>query len=366
MVDILILPNDGGEWTTFPHGDGTLATITFKAIDQSQLPLSCNLTLNDTILSDDSLVVMPHYTADGTYQTEPLEFTYQPTPPSYGEVVFFESPEPLNFTTTYIWDFGDGTTQNTTDTAISHIFNRPGDLNTTLTLNIQELKMNITITKTITVGFQHLPLDVATVVGSPHFRGETVEFSILTKESGTPVNATTIKAMLYHNGTLYMDLSGLVERVDTGLYRIPYDIPADADTGTYVLVTKADYYGSEGADIANFLISPTLTGEILEIQNDIATISNGITSLRLNLTAINATITGLVQNNQGEVLAKIDTAVGTLTAKLDTINSTTLGDVKTKLDEIQSTATATMYAASILSAIAVIIALVILMKVRKK
>jgi hypothetical protein len=48
------------------------------------------------------------------------------------------------------------------------------------------------------------------------------------------------------------------------------------------------------------------------------------------------------------------------------MNSTTLGDVKIKLDGIQSTATATMYVASILSAIAVILALAILMKVRKK
>jgi hypothetical protein len=240
-----------------------------------------------------------------------------------------------------------------------------------------------TTVETVTIGF-YMPLDVTAEVGSLHFKGETAEFTILTTDSGKPTNPTNLQAKLYFNGALINDLSSAIQTVDTGFYRIPYYIPADASPGEYTLLVKATYYGANGASIAKFTINPTLTtwndqiAQITAIQNGIATISNGITNLSLNLTAINATLTGLIVNN-GQVLASISTSVGTLSTKLDTINgkigdvtgsnvtiSSTLGNITTKLDGIQSTATTTLYAASILSAIAAVLAVAILIFMRKK
>jgi PKD repeat protein len=383
LVGILVLPNATGNWTNFPYGNGTLTTITFRAINQPpwpEDPFTCDLNLTNTMLIDDSLNEIPHETISGHYQIQPLEFAYKPSHPSYGEVIFFESPAPTGHKATYFWDFGDETVQNTSSTMITHIYNQPGNYDATLSLYIKELGLYINTTKTITVGFvRPAPLDVVAVVGSLHFRGEVAEFSILTKDAGQLVNATTITATLYHNGTIYANLSNNVEYVDNGLYLVKYSIPIDADTGTYTLLAKASYYGIEGANMASFIISPTLTGEITAVKDEIATVATGITDLRLNLTAINATISGLIKDSQGAILAQIDTAVGTLTARLDTINATvtqvngntatlqtSLGEVKTQLDEIQSFATTTLYATTILSAIAVILAAAILLMLRKK
>jgi PKD repeat protein len=383
LIGILLLPNATGEWTNFPYGNGTLTTITFRAINESpwpEDPFSCDLNLTNTMLIDDSLNEISHEIVSGHYQIQPLEFTYEPPHPSYGQVIFFESPTPIDYNATYFWDFGDETTQNTSNTMITHIYNQPGNYDATLSLYIHELGLYVNTTKTITVGFARpLPLDVATIVGSLHFRGEVAEFSILTKDAGEPINATTITVKLYHNGTMYADMSDDIQYVDTGLYLVKYNIPADADTGTYTLLAKASYYGIDGSNIASFIISPALTGEITALKDGIATVVTGITDIRLNLTAINATISGLIKDSQGAILAQINTAVGTITARLDTINATitqvdgntatlqtTLGQVKTQLDDIQSFATTTLYATTVLSAIAVILTAAILLLMRKK
>lgn len=59
-VMILILPNStlqGGEWTVFPQGNGTLANITFEGISQGPYPQenSCALELTNIIPLSDSL-----------------------------------------------------------------------------------------------------------------------------------------------------------------------------------------------------------------------------------------------------------------------------------------------------------------------
>ncbi|MCJ7561014.1 hypothetical protein MUO79_10430, partial [Candidatus Bathyarchaeota archaeon] len=102
-------------------------------------------------------------------------------------------------------------------------------------------------------------LDVEADVGSTHFAGEVAEFYVLVSLSGNPTNAS-IKASLYYNGTLHANLSGLVQYVTTGLYRIPYTIPNNASAGTYALVVNASYYTVEGTALKCFLLSQTLTG----------------------------------------------------------------------------------------------------------
>jgi PKD repeat protein len=392
LVGILLIPNstpDGGVWTDYPYGSGTLATITFKTIYQpswQQQSLTSELVLNDTQLVEDlnqtSVATILSTLTNGLYNISPLEFSYEPAEPSAGEVTVFKVTEPEDHVPlVFNWNFGDGITVNTTLPTIAHAFPTNGRYDVTLTCT-----MNNTETasvETVTVE-SYMPLGVTAEVGTLHFKGETAEFTVLTTDAGNPVDATSLEAKLYFNGVLIADLSTAIEYVDTGFYMIPYYIPATASAGEYTLLVKAEYYGAHGATITKFTISPTLTAwndsiaQITAIRDGVATISNGVTNLTLNLTTINATLTGLIQSN-GEVLARIETTAGALTTKLDTINATiitvqgntatissTLGNAKLELDGVQSNVTTTLYATSALSAIAVILAVAILMKMRKK
>jgi PKD repeat protein len=379
LVGILIFPDENGTWSNFPEGSGTLATITFKAIRQNTPPepsISSMLTLNNTLLVDDGIGEIPHEIVNGAYQMELLSFSYEPSIPFAGKPVFFTAPESAH-TLTYSWNFGDGTSESTTDKTVGHVYSTPGTYDVALTCSSDD-STSSTAEQSITISPVQASIDVAIDVGSIHFNGEVAEFNALITSNGEGVDATKIEAYLYSGGFLKANLTSIVQSIDTGFYLIQYMIPADAQTGTYTLLVKAEYYNAMGTSIKSFQISPTLTAEIRNIKDDIATVSNGMENLRLNLTAINATISGLI-NNQGTILAQINTSVGTLTAKLDTINATitqvngntatlqsTLGEVETKLGDTQTIATATLYAATILSAIAVILAAVILMSMRKK
>jgi len=104
-------------------------------------------------------------------------------------------------------------------------------------------------------------------VGSMHFAGEKAEFYVLSTYNGTPADATIALVNLYGpGGTLTADLTGAVTSVTTGLFRIPYDIPAAAPTGTYTLLieTKYCYDAYWGlwihmAEIKSFRVSSTST-----------------------------------------------------------------------------------------------------------
>jgi hypothetical protein len=391
LIGILLMPNATGQWTNYPYGNGTLATITFQTISQPSYPqtsITSNLVLNDTYLFTDlnatSVGTTPLNIINGSYEISPPTFSYEPTQPSAGEVTLFKVNEPQNpAPLTYSWNFGDGTITNTTQPTIDHAFPLGGVYNVTLTCDLNGTEASAF--EAVTVN-SYAPLNVAAEVGSLHFKGETAEFTVLTTDSGQPVNATSLTAKLYFNGTMINDLSSEVQTVDTGLYNVPYYIPPDSMAGEYTMLIDAEYYGASGAAIAKFTISPTLSAwndsiaQITGIQDGVATITNGMATLTLNLASINATLTGLIQTN-GQTLATISTSLGTLTTNLNTIDAkignatgnevtvySTLGDITTKLNTVQSTATTTLYLASALAAIAVILALAILalMLARKK
>jgi len=328
VVGILLLPNDTGQWTNFPEGGGTLATITFKAINQppgNQEPITSILKLNDTMLINETLGEIPHKTIDGIYQVQPLTFTYEPTKPSAGEVVIFKVNEPeTHATLQYTWNFGDGTIENTTEPIISHVYATPGKFNVSLTCTMDGATTSAL--KVIDVGF-YMPLDVKVDVGSIHFNGEIAQFYILVTQFGKPVDVTGLSAILYYDGTPCMDLSTKIQKVDRGLYIASFTIPGDFKPGTYTLLVTAEYYQVKGASIKSFLVSSTLSGFISDIRGQIATITSGLNVLELNLTTINAKLASL----NGEV-ATISTTLGNLTTTTRNINLTVTeinGDVAT-------------------------------------
>jgi parallel beta-helix repeat protein len=67
IVGIVLLPNSTGQWEKFPYGSGTLATITFKTLYQEKVldpdsrpPLTCDLTLFDTMIVNYETERIPH------------------------------------------------------------------------------------------------------------------------------------------------------------------------------------------------------------------------------------------------------------------------------------------------------------------
>ena len=420
LVGNMIFPNTtNGEYdqTQFPQGNGTIATITFNATKQTTVepepPANCTLKFIEAMLINDQGEELPFNTTSGFYQIPPLRypipaFSYEPVAPSIGEIVIFDaskSYDPDYKIATYSWDFGDRTTVNTTEPVIGHVYSLQGTFNVTLTVtDIGGLSANLT--KIISVGYYE-ELAVNIDVGSMHFAGELADFYVLTSDFGRRIDATNISALLYYNGKLIANLTDVIQHIDTGLYMIAYQIPANATAGTYTLVVEAECYNVKGTNLKSFLISSTLSGFVTDITQGIATVSNGLTEVKVNLTAINAklvsiegkigiinstlgtlgtdiatlnvTLTNLIVNSEHETLANVTTSLNTLTVKLDAIDakivgvngtvatiSTTLGEANVKLGDVQSIATTALYVTSILSAIAVILAAIILLILRKK
>ncbi len=83
LVGILLYPNATGHWNDFPHGDGALATITFKGIYQERglekPPQTCPLQIADPLIVDDQTIEIPLSTVDGLYEMHPThigDFNY--------------------------------------------------------------------------------------------------------------------------------------------------------------------------------------------------------------------------------------------------------------------------------------------------
>lgn len=421
VVGDILLPNATGHWPgPYPEGNGTVATITFRVIYQPVEPdptKPCLLKFIEVKLLDDQGLEIAYEAGIFYYQTpapmlypEP-SFTYQPEYPMAGQVILFdatESEDPDGNITTYSWDFDDGTTLSTNESVVTHIYTQPKTYNVTLyTIDDDGLMSNISIP--IQVGF-YTPIKIEIETGKVYYLGEITEFYILTSQLGRAFNVTFTKLLLYFNGTVYADLSNLTQAIGDGFYQVSYTIPGEAKTGVYALLVEVDFSSITNRKIVSFQLSDNLTSmsnTIIEISEDVGEILTEIGELKFNLTEINAkligiegtigiinstigtleidveklntTITNLVVDSKGEILLHVTTSLNPLTLKLDsidgkisTINGTTvtistkLGDIETKLTDTQSVATTTLYATSALSAIAVILAAVILILLRKR
>ncbi len=409
---------------------GTTTTLTFnwttRVTPDAYYKIKANTTIiendydlsNNAAESDTLVYVMPGYPV--------ASFIYAPDIPVPREQVTFDaraSSDPDGKITEYRWNFGDGAKENTANPIVTHAYETPGTYNVTLTVvddDVEQLKGSSTMWVQVSVYYS---LDVTIDVGSIHFAGEAAEFYIKTSRLGKLFNATEITAVLYYSyGTKYLDLSENIRIIKTGVYRLPYVLPSDALTGTYTLVVQASYLNLEGTALKSFLVSQTLTGWnplLLSINGTVATIKTdvGLVQMKLEdinatlieiivdsegeilakidsavgtimaeLSTINATLTDIIVDSEGEILAEIDTALGTVTAQLDTINSrvvaidgnvitiktdlgtikTTTSDVQTSVAGVQTTASTSLYVTSAFSAIAAVVATVVLLLLRKK
>lgn len=196
------------------------------------------------------------------------------------------------------------------------------------------------------------PLDIDVDVGPIHFRGETgVTFYALIRFKGEPTNATDISATLYKPDGTTESLT--VELINTGFYKISYDVPIDAPSGEYTLVIWADYITNEeaiessGASLKSFEVDETLEGWnawLGEIHGDVAIIRTEVGEIEVKLDDLNPRITNIEGN-----IATIQTDIGTINGRVTSIEggvATIQTDVGTLRMDVSHIKTDTQTAAS--------------------
>jgi PKD repeat protein len=376
----------------FPHGEGTLVQMTFRTTSAvgsgTSYPISFGLS--DEVMGaynpeTQDVTEFPHYPSIGAnyyirIDAPIADFVFNPLQMVTGEVVTFDGSSSHSTTpfeggaiVSYNWNFGDGTTG--TGITATHVFTEPQAYTVTLTVTDNYGNSRST-TQTVNVSRTHIDVNVDT--GSVHFEGEVVDFFVQTSIMGKPVDVDDGVATLYFGGQT-LDLSSYVENVGTGLYKISYTIPADAYSGTWTLTVNVNYLSMSGTGLKTFLISSTMSNwnaQLVDVNNNLATLQSDVGIMRTNLTAINAQIVGVHDD-----VATIQTDIGTVTANLTSINariveikdgvatlSTDLGTVQVSIDDLKdmiSTPAPTtdvsgiatiLYIVVILSAIAAVVA----------
>ncbi|MDH5482889.1 MAG: PKD domain-containing protein [Candidatus Bathyarchaeota archaeon] len=345
VVGEILFPNATGHWPgPYPEGNGTVATIRFRvnyrAVEPESLPV-CVLRFIEIILIDDLGGEIGYTSAISLYQSpEPLKyplasFTYQPQNPLVAQTILFDasgSRDPNVFYTEgsingtiaeYQWDFGDGTTLNTDQTTVTHMYEQPETYNVTLSV-LDNFGLIGSVSKLVTIGM-YTPIDIEIEAGELYYPGETAEFYILTSQLGRTLDVTFTKLLLYFNGSLYADLGSAIQTVSTGFYQITYIIPQDAQAGVYTLLAEAEYLNVTSTSIASFQISDSFN----TIVNDLTNIGATLVSIDGRLAVVESSLGTLVTDvaNIGATLVSIDgrlavieSALGTLVTDVANIN----------------------------------------------
>ena len=213
------------------------------------------------------------------------------------------------------------------------------------------------------------PLDVKIDVGALYFIGEIAEFYVQTTFKGVAADATITDAVLYKPDGTTESLTA--EAITTGLYKIMYTILGD-ETGTYTLVITASYVTdtiqANGTSFKCFQVSDTLTlmnNQIIEIKDGLATVQTDLGFVKLNLTAMNATLEDIflrVIAIEGDT-ATIQTTLGVINATITDIegNFATIvipgfDDIETDISGLKATQETSMIAQYVTLIIALIAA----------
>jgi len=138
------------------------------------------------------------------------------------------------------------------------------------------------------------------------------------------------------SGALVIGLSDAdVSRIASAVYDAVYGpiVEVVTSTGDMVLARLSD-----------------LDAKIVEVRDGVAILNTRFGEMSASLSAINATLSGLIVSSKGEVLARIDTALGTVLAKLDDLDArlvavhgdtavirTMVGDIKLTLESLNAT-----------------------------
>jgi len=237
---------------------------------------------------------------------------------------------------------------------------QPGTYWAYVLLESAELPLGSSIPLLISINVPTVEIvEVTLDVGRVHFPGELAQLYILTAHNGTPINITNFaQVTLWYrvvNGTYHSaKLDENVQPIDLGLFGVPFEVPAEATS--CLLVARVEMYVEEtntlykGVSMVSFDVTSTLSNWnawLETIVGDTAILKIDVGIVKVNLASLNATLVNLIVDSKGEVIAKIETTLGTIETSLNKINatlvslneteaeiSTALGLVKTSTDAI--------------------------------
>jgi len=355
----------------YPHGEGVVVTLKFKTTADVEMHKSYPLdfSITDVVFGNVYAEEIPHYDPKGARYYLRIDppvpmFIYKPLRPVIGEAITFNasasydtSPFDNGTIVSYEWDFGDGSVG--TGVVCTHAYAEPGEY--TVTLMVKDNDGNLrSVSQVVSVSRWYLSVDVN--VGKLHFRGEIVQVYITTSVYGSLVDVDSVDVKLYC-GDVALDLSPYVVRVAQEVYTLTYELPADAQFGTWLLVAEAKYLSLNGVGSDSFQISPTLTGWnawILEVKGDVATVKTDVGIIRLNLTSLNASVVSV----KGDV-ATVKTDIGVLTGSVSDLAGKVEGLeelMKQKFPADTGSISTILYVVLAISLIAVILLLYIVFK----
>ncbi len=284
------------EWTMFPTGSGTLATITFRAIYQPIAPQSsesCILEFTESMFLAPGAIEIPHDQVNGNYEVMPLQLPRTPIniDVDVGTIYFRGEQAEFNILTS---DYGKAVDT----TSIKAYLYYGGSLFADLTDEIQHVSTGL-----YRIGYA-IP---------PTAQGGT--YTLLVEGEFYEAQGTRLKGFL---------ISPTLEGLGASVTEIKDNI------ATVVL--------------------PSLD----QIKINLTAVNARVVSVEGTVATVSSTL-GLIQTDVANLKANVASISGT-TATL----STALGNVDMKLGNVQSMATVTLYAAIIISVLAAIIAVAIL------
>jgi archaellum component FlaC len=155
-------------------------------------------------------------------------------------------------------------------------------------------------------------------------------------EPNTGASGTVALRLVSGSGALVIGLSDAdVSRIASAVFDAVYGpiVEVVTSTGDRVLARLSD-----------------LDAKIVEVRGGVALLNTRFGEMFASLSAINATLSGLIVSSKGEVLARIDTALGTVLARLDALDArlvavhgdtavirTMVGEVKLALGSLNAT-----------------------------
>jgi len=216
------------------------------------------------------------------------------------------------------------------------------------------------------------PIDVSIDVGAFYFPGETATFHILTTISGVPASVAAVTSNLYLPDGTKVPLTP--ETVDVGLYKVEYELPADASKGSYTLVVQASQGDYQASAVKSFQVSTTLSdinAKLVALEGTVATLQTDVGTVKTDVDAINLRVSDISQD-----IALIKTDVGTIKGKVESTVKVDISNLKSSVDATKSSVegipdlisgvTTPIWIAVILSLIAAIAAIVSVIQISRK
>jgi len=367
LVGIVLRPDTTGQYTKFPEGGGTLATITFKAIHDVPVypspPVIYPLSLKDTLIPSVDLTLVEHSTKNGTYQALfiPTGF-YTPIDVDVDVGSIHFRGEITEF---YILVTEFGKTVNATNIKASLYFN--GAFYADLSVLVQH----------IDTGLYRIPYSIP-------IDASTGTYTLVVKSECFNVEGNSLKNFLISSTLTDWDASLIDIKDEIATVIVPNlgEIKANLTAINAKLVSIDGKLATIETSLG--LINADLTAinaRLISLEETTAVINSSVGVLITEVTNIGLNVTDIV----GDV-AIIQTSLGTIEGKITTIEGdiatieTDLGTVKTDVSDVKDdvsdatsditgslgTLTALMYVAIVLALIAAIGAALSVIYARKK